>query len=104
MEPTEQQAAEGNGPETVVDLVEGDILAVQHVTDIHPVIVPANAAVTTHATNFALRGILERGQSSRIRARGRGVARRRSRLLQRFVWAFRVEFFAEPLERALLKA
>lgn len=66
MEATEEQLAEVHGPESVIDFIERDVFAAEDVTDIHPVVVPADAAVVAHAADFALRGIRERGEARRV--------------------------------------
>ena len=69
VEPAQHDGPEGDLPQPVVDLVEGDVLLGEHVAHVDPVVLPADAAVATDAPHRALRGVLERGQVPRTRAR-----------------------------------
>ena len=102
------KAAERHGPERdlpqrVVDLLERDVLLAQHMGDVHPVIVPADAAVATDAPHLAMRWILERREARRIRARRGRVAGRGRPLRERFVGALVVVLPAKTIEAALLR-
>src|SRR5678815_4940179 len=95
MEPPERDRPEGDLPERVVDLLERDVLLGEHVAHVHPVVVPADAAVPAHAPHLAVGGVLERREAGGIRARGGGVAARRRPLRERLVWPLVVELGAE---------
>lgn len=49
-----------NVPQTVGCLLERDVVFGEHVSDVHPVVVPADAAVVTDTSDLPVRGMLER--------------------------------------------
>lgn len=65
----ERDRAERDLRERVVDLFEGDVLVAEDVAHVHPVVMPADAAVATHAPDLAVRGVHERCEPRRVRAR-----------------------------------
>ncbi len=102
VEAPEHEWSECDRPDPIVDFLEGDVLFGQHVADVHPVIVPPDAAVATHPAHFAVRGILERGESRRVRTRGRRVPTDRRRLRQRLMGTLQIVLSAERIKAALL--
>jgi hypothetical protein len=76
VESVQPERAEVDVPFAVVDLDEPDRLLAQGLTDVDPLVVPADPAVATDAADLIVAGIVQRGEASRIRAWGRGVDRR----------------------------
>ena len=66
VEAAQAQRAEVDVPFAVVDLHEPNILAAEGLTDIDPLLVPADAAVVAHAAQLVVRRVLERGQPAGI--------------------------------------
>ena len=62
VESTQAQGAEVDVPLTVVDLDQAEVLLVQGLAHVDPLLVPANPAVAAHSPHFAVAGILQRGQ------------------------------------------
>jgi hypothetical protein len=100
----ERNRAERHLPQRVIDLFERDVLLAEHVAHVHPVVVPADAAVAADASHLAVRRILERHEARRVRARRGRVAARGRRSGQRFKGPFLVELGAEGVEAPLLGA
>src|SRR6188472_2644946 len=103
MKAAKPQRPEVHIPFSVVDLDEPDVFTAERLTDIDPLLVPADAAVITNAADFIMARILERGKPRRIRARGRGIVGGGRRILERLVRAERVEFLAPGGEAVLLR-
>jgi hypothetical protein len=76
----------------------------QHVGEVHPALVPSNAAVGRDAPNLAVLGIRDRLQSRHVQPIGGAVEHRRPALLQRLVGPHLVEGTAEGVEAPLLGA
>src|SRR5262245_51488719 len=87
----EPQRPEVDVPDSVVDLLQSDILADTDRRDLDPLTVPANAAVPTDVPDLDPIGILERRQPVRHRP-GRGsIALRRGRPVERVMRSLVVE-------------
>lgn len=69
MEVADDQRSEVNVPQPIAGFLEGDVLLGEHVTDVHPVVVPANAAVLADPTNFPMGCVLEGREGFRVRTR-----------------------------------
>lgn len=85
VEPAEAERAEVDIPLGIIHLDEADVLAAEGLTDIHPVAVPADAAVVADAADLVVARVLERGEAARVRPRGRRVDARRRLLVERLV-------------------
>lgn len=104
MKSPQRDGAEAYLPKAVVDLLKGDVLLAEHVTDVHPVIVPANSPVHADATHFTVARILERNESRWIRTGRASIAARWSCLAQGFMGTLLIELGAETIEDALVAA
>ena len=89
-------------PLPIIDLLKADVLAPEHVADIDPGRVPADAAVETDESSLVVRGVVHGCKSPRELARRGHVARGRSFLLKRFVRSLVIVFMEERVEAALL--
>ena len=69
MEAAQPERAEVDVPFAVIDLDQADVLLAQGLADVDPLLVPADPAVATHATDLVVAGILERGQARGVRPR-----------------------------------
>jgi hypothetical protein len=104
MESAQAERAEVDVPFAVIDLYQANLLVAQGLTDVYPVLVPADPAVATHPADLVVAGILQRGEVGGVGSRGRGVERGRRRIVERLMGAERVVLVAPPIEAALLVA
>ena len=56
-------------PFTIVDLDEPNIFPAEGLTDVDPLLVPADPAIVTDAPDFIVAGVLERGKARGVRPR-----------------------------------
>src|SRR5262245_11514177 len=96
------QRSEVDVPDPVVDLLQSYVLADADDRHVHPVTVPANAAVGTDIPNLEAIRVLERRQPVRHRPRRRRIACRRRLLVERLVRTLVVELLAKDVELPLL--
>ena len=73
VEPSEQDGAEVEGPDAVVDLFQANVLLDDAGADVDPALLPADAAIAADATDLEVAGILQRREPLGIGARGRLV-------------------------------
>ncbi len=66
VEPPQAERSEVEIPFAIIDLGEADVLLAQGLTDIDPLLVPADAAVAADAAHFRMAGVLERREPARI--------------------------------------
>lgn len=69
MESAEAKRAEVDIPLRVIDLDEADVFAPERLTDVDPLLVPADPAIVTDAPDFIVAGVLERGKARGVRPR-----------------------------------
>src|SRR5262245_60418507 len=98
----EPQWPEVDVPDSVVDLLQSDVLADTDRRDFDPLAVPANAAVPTDVPDFEAIGILERRYPVRHRPGRGGIALRRGCPVERLVRPLIVELLSEGIEAPLL--
>lgn len=101
------EAPEANGsvehfPESIVNLLEPDVLLAQDVTDADPVRVPPDPAIARDPPDFEMTGILDLGKPTGEGSLGRTIGGCRSLLSQRLVRPLVVEEMAESVELLLL--
>lgn len=68
MEPTEPDGSEVDVPETVVDLLEPDVLLFENVADVDPMEVPSDAAVLADPPHLEVSGVLDGRDAFRERS------------------------------------
>src|SRR5436305_398485 len=98
MQAAEFQWPEVDGPDSVVDLLQSDVLTSTDDRDVDPAAVPANAAVGAHVANLEPIGVLERWQPIGHRTGRRCVAGRRRLLVEGLVRPLVVELLAKDVE------
>ena len=69
MKAAESERAEVHIPFAIVDLDEPNILATEGLTNVDPLLVPADPAIVTDAPDFIVAGVLERGKARGVRPR-----------------------------------
>ena len=74
MESAEAKRAEVDIPLRVIDLDEADVFAPERLTDVDPLLVPADPTVITDPPDFVVAGVLERREARGIGAGRWGVA------------------------------
>src|SRR5215510_164602 len=99
----EPQRPKVDVPESVVNFLQSYVFSDAHGGDVHPPTVPSNTSIGADVPHLETIGVLKRWQLVRHRPRGRGIARRRRRLIQRLMGALVVEFFAKGIEAPLLR-
>jgi hypothetical protein len=70
VESAEQDLAEVEGPDAVVDLLEADVLLDDAGADVDPALLPADAAVSADTPDLEVAGVLQRREPLGIGARG----------------------------------
>ena len=76
MKAAEAERAEVDIPFPIIDLDEADVFAAERLTDVDPLLVPADAAVIADASDFIVARILERRAGARDRAEARACSAR----------------------------
>lgn len=104
MQAAEPKRTEGQIPLPVLDLGEAHVFLAEGLTDIDPLLVPANAAVAAHAAHFIMAGILEGREPARIGPRRWGIVRRRRIVREGLMGAHVVVLSPPGIEAPLLGA
>ena len=73
VESAEQDGAEVEGPDAIINFLEANVLLDDAGADVDPTFLPADAAVAADATDLEVAGILQRREPLGIGARGRMV-------------------------------
>ena len=102
VEPSEQDGAEVERPDAVVDFFQADVVLDDAGADVDPPLLPADAAVAADASDFEVAGIFQRREPLGIGARGRLIEGSRGLVLEPLVWPLVVELVAEGVEETLL--
>jgi hypothetical protein len=71
VESAEQDGAEVEGPDAVVDLLESDDLLDDAGADVDPALLPADAAISADAADLEMAGVFQRREPLGVRARRR---------------------------------
>jgi hypothetical protein len=102
IEPAQMDRAEEHVPGSAAEGLEADRQRRQDVRDIHPALIPPNAAVGRDAPDLEVLRVGDRPESGHVPSiRGR-IERRGPALLQRFVGPHLVEGMPERIEAPLL--
>ena len=104
MKAAEPERAEVDLPFPIVDLDEPNILAAQRLTDVDPLLVPANATIGPDAPDFIMARILKRGKARRVWSRRGRVVGGWGSIVEGLVRAERIECVAPGIEAVLLRA
>lgn len=104
MEAAELQGAEVDVPQSVVDLLEADVLTGERVADVDPLAAPSDATVAAHQAQLEVRGVLEGREPIGKRSRRRLVYGSGCALRQGLVRPLVVEVVDEVVEATLLGA
>ncbi len=99
--PSELHGSEVYVPESIVDLLETDVLSGEGVGHADPIRFPPDAAVAADEPDFEVSGVFERKGLPRKLARRRVVDRGGSFLAERLVGPLVVVLGAEPIEADL---
>ena len=102
VESAEQDGAEVEGPDAIVDLLESYVLLDDAGADVDPALLPADAAVSADAADLEVAGVLQRREPLGIGARGRLVEGGRGLVAEPLVGPLGIELLAEGVEETLL--
>lgn len=103
VEAAEQGRVEQDVPEAIVDLLEGDVLAVERLAEEDLTGSEAKAARIRDPSNFAVTRVLGTGDALRERPRRGHPDRARRGVIERLMRALVVEAAAENVEASLLR-
>ena len=96
------EGSEVNVPDSIVDLFEADVFANADGRDVHPAVVPPDAAIRADVADFEAIGIFQRRELGRhLPDRGR-VAGRRRLLIESLVRTLVIELLSKAVEATLL--